>query len=127
MNDRPHMLRPSNRPFPLNRVMTVLLSIAMGFIIAAFVWPRSAEAKDIIGLNDQQRVQVQKVQIYLNAIATLKSRFMQITSLGNFAQGEFLMKRPGRMRIEYDKPSPISIVSNGTWVLYKDKELDQRT
>lgn len=114
-----------NRPFPLKRVVGGLLFVAAVAAAAAVLLPKSAEAKDVIGLTAPEKAQVQRIEDYLNAITTLTSRFMQVTDKGQFAQGEFLMARPGRMRIDYDPPVPVLIVSDGTWVMYKDEELDQ--
>ena len=114
-----------NRPFPLKRVVGTLLAIAIAFGAAALILPKPAQAKDAIGLAGADKDQIVKVQDYLNAISTLRARFMQLTSQGGFAQGEFLLSRPGRMRIDYDPPVPVLIVSNGTLVMFKDNELDQ--
>lgn len=114
-----------NRPFPLKRIIGGLVLIAMIIAAAAIVLPKSARAKDIIGLSTAEAKHVRLIETYLNAISTMSSRFMQVTDRGQFAQGEFMMARPGRMRIDYDDPTPILIVSNGTWVMYKDEELDQ--
>ncbi|HEY9078568.1 outer membrane lipoprotein carrier protein LolA [Magnetovibrio sp.] len=126
----PHDTKPEipgipNRPFPLKRVVGALLAVAVAFAAAALVLPKSANAKDAIGLNDSQIDSVEQVQTYLNAISTLRARFMQVTNQGNFAQGEFMLSRPGRMRIDYDPPVPVLIVSDGNLVMYKDEELDQ--
>jgi len=106
-------------------VVGALLSVAIAFGAAALLLPKHANAKDAIGLQQTQLSQIEKVQEYLNAISTLRARFMQVTSQGNFAQGEFMLSRPGRMRIDYDPPVPVLIVSDGTLVMYKDEELDQ--
>lgn len=124
-NTNPEHIGIPNRPFPLGRVVGGLLAIALTFIVAALLLPKSASATDIIGLQGEQKAQVLKVQDYLNAISTLRTRFMQITSQGDFSQGEFQLAKPGRMRIEYDPPVPVLIVSDGAIVMYKDKELDQ--
>lgn len=116
-----------NRPFPLKRIILSLLSIAAMFIAAALALPKTANAKDAIGLDTAQQKQVRALESYLNAISTMRARFLQITSQGSFAQGEFLMQRPGLMRIDYDAPNPITLVSDGLWVMYKDSELDQRS
>lgn len=114
-----------NRAFPLKRVVTALLLVAAAFAATAVLLPKPASAKDAMGLDDAERQQIHGIEDYLNAISTLSSRFMQVTSQGHFAQGQFLMARPGRMRIDYDPPTPVLIVSDGTWVMYKDEELDQ--
>jgi len=126
-NNQPDTVHIPNRLFPLKQIVVGLLVIALTFIVAAIALPKSAEAKDAIGLNDKQTVQVHKLEKYLNAISSMRARFLQITSLGQFSQGDFLMQRPGLMRIEYDEPNPILLVSDGLWVMYKDKQLDQRS
>ena len=35
------------------------------------------------------------------------------------------MARPGRMRIEYDAPLQVEIISDGEWITYIDRELGQ--
>jgi len=114
-----------NRAFPLRSVVASLLIVALSFFVAALLWPKQASAKDAIGLEKEQKAQIIKVQDYLNTISTLRSHFMQVTSQGNFAQGEFLLSKPGRMRIDYDPPVPVLIVSDGQLVMYKDEELAQ--
>jgi len=68
-----------------------------------------------------------RVQQYLNDIGTMKSRFLQASSNGNYTEGTFYLSRPGKMRIEYDPPVQFLIVADGTWLIYHDKELDQVT
>lgn len=114
-----------NRPFPLKRIITGLLLAASVCAATAVLLPKSANAKDAIGLGDDETKQVRRIEAYLNAISTMSARFIQVTSLGHFSQGEFLMSRPGRMRIDYDDPMPVLIVSDGDWVMYKDEALDQ--
>ena len=121
----PGVIAHPNRPFPLKRVIAGLLGVALAFAAAAVLLPKTAEAKDTVGLDADAKQQVQKIEDYLNAISTLRSRFMQVTDQGHYAQGEFFMARPGRMRIDYDPPNPVLIVSDGTWIMYKDEELDQ--
>lgn len=121
----PGVIANPNRPFPLKRVIGALLGVALAFAAAAVLLPKSAEAKDTVGLKPEAQKQVKRIEGYLNAISTMRSRFMQITDQGHYAQGQFFMARPGKMRIDYDPPNPVLIVSDGDWVMYKDEELDQ--
>ncbi len=126
-NHIPALAGIPNTAFPLKRVVSVLLAVAALFAASAIFMPNSATAKDAIGLGEVETKQVVRVQKYLNAISTMRAKFLQITSQGQYAQGEFLMSRPGRMRIDCDLPTPVWIVSIGTIVMYKDEELDQRS
>lgn len=76
-------------------------------------------------LSAADRADVARVERYFNAVRTLKARFLQIASTGQTAEGNVWLKRPGRMRIEYDPPVPILIVADGTWLIYSDRELGQ--
>ncbi len=126
VEDQEPMLTPiPNRAFPLKRVVGGLLMVALMTAAAAVVLPKSAEAKDAIGLNTAQKKTVEQITDYLNAITTMRSRFMQITSEGGFSQGDFHLQRPGLMRIDYDPPVPVLVISDGRFVMYKDEELDQ--
>ena len=70
---------------------------------------------------------VARVQDALNAITTLKARFLQIAPDGATTQGTAWLDRPGRMRFEYDAPSPLLLVANDGEVVFRDRKLDQVT
>ncbi|MBT4688399.1 MAG: outer membrane lipoprotein carrier protein LolA [Rhodospirillaceae bacterium] len=68
---------------------------------------------------------VDMVEAYLNTIKTLSARFLQVDNAGNVVHGQLYMRRPGRLRFEYDAPSPLLLVADGTWLILHDKELGQ--
>jgi outer membrane lipoprotein-sorting protein len=55
----------------------------------------------------------------------MTARFTQVTSDGHAASGRLWLERPGRMRFEYDPPSPILLIADRFYVYYIDKELAQ--
>lgn len=63
------------------------------------------------------------VEDYLNSVSTLKARFIQTADDGGQAAGDFLLKRPGRMRFQYDPPVKDFIVADGTFIYYYDSEI----
>jgi outer membrane lipoprotein-sorting protein len=63
---------------------------------------------------------VPEIQQYLNSIRTLKARFVQSNPNGSIAQGTLYLRRPGRMRFEYDPPSQLKIVADGYQVTMWD-------
>lgn len=65
-----------------------------------------------------------QLEAVLNSIRTAQGRFMQVSAQGNIARGNIFLARPGRMRFEYDPPSPLMIVADGAWVVQVDKELE---
>ena len=69
--------------------------------------------------------QVARVEAYLNGIGSLSARFQQFSSDGELALGSIYVRRPGRMRVEYDPPVSVILVADGMLVSYYDHELDQ--
>lgn len=63
---------------------------------------------------------VQEVERYFNSIRTLQARFVQTNPNGSVVQGTVYIRRPGRMRFEYDAPSQLKIVADGTQVTMWD-------
>lgn len=61
---------------------------------------------------------------YLQGIDTMKSRFTQISPSGNVSNGTMQLSRPGRLRFEFDAPSPILIVANQGLVYIHDSDLE---
>ncbi|MBT5563184.1 MAG: outer membrane lipoprotein carrier protein LolA [Rhodospirillaceae bacterium] len=103
----------------LKSFAVVLLTLSLAGKAPAEVAPLALKGAD--------KSDVLRVQKYLNGLITLKSRFLQASSTGNFAEGTFYLSRPGKMRIEYDPPVQFLIVADGTWLIYHDKELEQIT
>ena len=60
----------------------------------------------------------------LTAANTATGKFIQTNADGTITTGIFALNRPGRMRFDYDDPTPILIVSNGTTVAMEDSELE---
>ncbi|WP_417476521.1 LolA family protein [Maricaulis sp.] len=64
------------------------------------------------------------VNTYLNAITTLRAQFIQISPNGSAARGIVSIARPGRLLFEYDDPSPIRVIADGTTVALEDRALE---
>ncbi len=74
-------------------------------------------------LNDQQRDIINRVNTYLSRTQTLTGNFVQVGPDGSRSKGDFFIVKPGRVRFEYDAPSPISIVADGQTVVVRDRNL----
>ena len=70
---------------------------------------------------------IAQAESYLNGIESMQARFVQISSNGAYAEGSLFIRRPGRLRFEYDPPVPILLIADGVNLLYYDKELKQST
>jgi outer membrane lipoprotein-sorting protein len=70
-----------------------------------------------------QRVMLEKVNNYFNSVTTLAGKFVQVGPDGNKTEGQFYMQKPGKIRFEYDPPSPIELISDGDTVAVRDRKL----
>ncbi|MCJ2033349.1 LolA family protein [Methylobacterium sp. J-068] len=66
---------------------------------------------------------VAQANAYFNGITTLTGSFVQIGPDGRRIGGKLTLAKPGRMRFDYDQPSPLEIVADGTSVAVKDRKL----
>ena len=99
-------------------------SVCVAIFFMLFSVPTEA-TQSKFSQNDE--IIISRVEKYLNELITLKSRFLQATSKGNYAEGTFYLSRPGKMRIEYDPPVKFLIVADGNWLIYNDLELNHIT
>jgi outer membrane lipoprotein-sorting protein len=73
--------------------------------------------------NTAQRAHVDKVSAYLSSVQQLVGNFVQVGPDGRRVRGEFYIQKPGKIRFEYDPPSPIEIVADGQSVVVRDRKL----
>jgi outer membrane lipoprotein-sorting protein len=66
------------------------------------------------------QVGIPEIEQYVNSIRTLQARFVQANPNGSAVQGTLYVRRPGRMRFEYDAPSQLKVVADGTQVTLWD-------
>ena len=74
-------------------------------------------------LTPEQRTIVDKINNYLSNMQTLEGQFVQVGPDGSRSQGEFYISKPGRVRFEYDAPSTLLLVADGSSVVVRDTKL----
>jgi outer membrane lipoprotein-sorting protein len=74
-------------------------------------------------LSAEQRAIVDRVNGYLSGVQALSGNFIQIGPDGSRTQGDFVISKPGRVRFEYDDPSPIELIADGSSVVVRDRRL----
>jgi outer membrane lipoprotein-sorting protein len=106
--------------------------LAAGLLAATLGWAHPAqaegttpsEARDIT-LSPRQVDFLRKAEAEINALHTLKSRFLQATTNGDLSEGIVYMSRPGRLRVEYDPPMSVLVVADGFYFTFVDTKLQQ--
>jgi outer membrane lipoprotein-sorting protein len=114
------------RAFGELRIISRRAMIAAGFALGAPVFATVAPAAAppvAVALTPQDTADLQRLAAYLNSIRTMYARFQQISAGGATTNGQLWMARPGRMRFEYDPPSPILLLADMFYVYYVDKQL----
>jgi outer membrane lipoprotein-sorting protein len=94
-------------------------------LTALALLPLAAAVPPPLTLTPQDQANIQRIQTYLDSMRALKGRFLQIAPDGSMTQGTFWLQRPGRMRFEYDKPSPLLLVAGHGLVVFHDSQLEQ--
>jgi outer membrane lipoprotein-sorting protein len=106
-----------------------LLQAGAGLLGAAslgLAMPRivRAQANQAAQLSDADKADIARVEGYLNSVSTMKASFQQVTESEGLAFGRIYLRRPGRLRVEYDPPSEILLIADGTLLSYYDAELN---
>jgi outer membrane lipoprotein-sorting protein len=111
-----------NRATAASRRAVVVAALAMGTMPLAAL-SRAAAPPTGVAMTAQDAADLRRISAYLNGIHTMTARFRQNSSGGGAASGSLWLARPGRMRFEYDPPSPILLIADRFYVYYVDKQL----
>ena len=68
---------------------------------------------------------IARIEVYLNSVRSLHSRFLQVAPDGRTSEGQAWLVRPGRLRFQYDPPSPFLLVGGNGLLVFHDSQLKQ--
>ncbi len=91
-------------------------SFSFALTLLALAFPLSAMAEKL-PLND--------ISGYLNKLLTAKGEFTQINDDGSISTGTIYIKRPGKVRFEYNPPESALVVAGSNTVVIFDKKSNQ--
>lgn len=69
-----------------------------------------------------EKLSLGQISAYLNQLTSAKGAFTQVNPDKTLSKGDFMIKRPGRMRFEYAKPNPALVVASSGQVAVFDKK-----
>lgn len=72
------------------------------------------------GLDKEDGEALAEASAYLSSLEDMQGDFLQVGPDGSVAEGKFYLRRPGRLRFEYEPPENLLVVADGTWVAVKD-------
>jgi outer membrane lipoprotein-sorting protein len=84
---------------------------------------RNVPSNIFASFDANQKAQAAKVSAYLSSLQTLVGNFVQVGPDGSKTKGDFYIQKPGKVRFEYDDPSPIAIIADGSSVAVRDRRL----
>jgi outer membrane lipoprotein-sorting protein len=106
-------------------LLAALSVFAITAIDPVLVPPAQAQKAQVMKLNPEQRASFAKLNAYINSFQSMQGKFVQISPRGQQTSGKVMISKPGKMRFEYDNPSPLLIVADGTWLTITNKKMDR--
>ena len=98
------------------------LALTLALFVLSMIQPAQALYSKSLKLTKQDIADLARMEKALNSITTMKARFLQVASSGSYAEGDIYLKRPGKMRLDYDDPNPMLIIADGTFLIYHNRK-----
>ena len=89
------------------------LSIASAAIMFSMTGPFAASKEETI----------KSISDHFVSVPSMSGEFIQFGPNGEQTGGKFFIKRPGKIRFNYEDPSPIRVISNGKTVAVNNRKL----
>ena len=72
--------------------------------------------------SDQQKLLKTKIENFFINLNTLEADFIQVSPSGNISNGKIFIDLPGKLRLDYNKPSNLLITCKGFWLVIQDRK-----
>ncbi|MFN4229137.1 LolA family protein [Parvibaculum sp.] len=113
------------------RMLFAAALVGLGLLFVAFLTAGGATAKaqpaaemaadgQERALGEEDRLALSEASAYLTSLESMQGDFLQVGPDGSVAEGRFYLRRPGKLRFEYEPPENLLVVADGTWVAVKD-------
>ena len=93
-----------------NVVFSVLAIVAVGFATSA-------------NAAGDKKAAIDAISNHFSSVPTMTGEFIQFGPKGEQTGGKFYIFRPGRMRLDYEDPSPLKLISNGRTLGVNNRKL----
>lgn len=103
------------RIWPYVKGMKMFRLILAPLLLLALSFPATAAGK----------LSLSEISGYLNQLKTAQGEFTQINDDGTISTGTIFIKRPGRVRFEYNPPDVTLVIAGGSEVAIFDKKSNQ--
>jgi outer membrane lipoprotein-sorting protein len=89
------------------------MSFARSFLPLALIAPISLAAPVIAAAPAPLGPELTQVQAHLRAVSSMTADFVQTNSKGQSVSGTLQLKKPGKVRFQYEKGVPLLVVGDG--------------
>jgi outer membrane lipoprotein-sorting protein len=94
-----------------------------GFFPFSFLDKGSPAPQTTTAFDAKQRAILDRISLYLSSMQSMVGNFVQVGPDGGKTQGTFYIQKPGKVRFEYNPPTPIDIIADGSSVVVRDRNL----
>ena len=98
------------------RTLSVSLKSALAVGLISFFLPAQLVAQSA----DETKL-IARAEQAISDLITLKATFIQVSSDGSLGEGRVYFRRPHQLRLDYENPATLSIVTSRAWVYVDDK------
>jgi len=112
---------PATAPAAANAAPSA--SAPKGFFPFSFSLDKGAAPTQATAFDAHQRALLDEISGYLSGVQTLVGNFVQVGPDGRRVEGTFSIQKPGKVRFQYNPPSPIDIIADGASVVVHDRSL----
>ena len=104
---------------PVMHLLRFTFLATLALALAAWIAAVPAQAK--VAKKDAETVE--KISKHFASVPTMMGEFVQFGPNGEQTGGKFFIKRPGKIRFDYTKPSPILVKADGKTVGIHNRKL----
>ncbi len=99
-------------------------SHSSGFFPFSLPFEKGTQPAPATEFSAQQRQLLDRISLYLSSIQTLVGNFVQIAPDGTRTDGTFYIQKPGKVRFDYNPPSPTEVIADGSSVAVRNRDLN---
>ena len=73
--------------------------------------------------SEKKQVATIQIEKFFKNLTSLEAKFIQVSPSGNVSNGKIYLDLPGKLRLDYEKPSSLLITCKGFWIVIQDRSM----